>query len=366
MVQQKERHVGKSATLSDQKIRRRRRIIEKQMAELETKADEHRNRIVIYRNAMTEHTRLMEEQEAKRQILLQLETQIKTRKFEVPQIDEKRENLKNEHQNIQSKLEGYEDICRKIGDNSKTVQRLIQEMESLHKKITHSKVNKQQRNMELKSQVEEIQQMRKKFNYSPDANNMVELLDNVEDLHDEVEKWAERFQSLSVTVCRWKEKNSSLENSVEELGANLSLRDQKALDIEAHIDFLKLMLLVEDKMNDHKVKAATWRRKNDVQKQPEEELSDCFQAQKKKMDDHQTTFLTKYKHTKEELKKVEHRKRSNSNTVNRNIEHVFKNTEHKQNKIEESENRNKADIAEIESKLEELKSEINLKMQSRN
>ena len=144
MVQRKEKDFGKSAPLSDQKIRRRRRKMEKEMADLDTKMDEHRNRIVIYRNTMTEHARLIEEQEAKRHIFLQLEIQTNRKKFEVPQVDQSKNTLKNEHQEIQTKMKGFEEICRKIDDDRKTIKRLIQEMEHLHKKITDSKVNKQQ------------------------------------------------------------------------------------------------------------------------------------------------------------------------------------------------------------------------------
>ena len=210
--------------------------------------------------------------------------------------------------------------------------------------------------MELKSQYEEIQQMRSKFNHSPNANNMVE--------HDEIEKWAERFQSLNKTACRWKERNSSFENSMVELEANISFRAQKTSDKEAHIDFLKLKLEFEDQMNDHKVKVASWRRKNDVQKQLQEEFSKRFQVHRKKMENRQTTFLSRFKHTKEELKKAEDRRKSHFNTGNQNIECLFKNIEHKHNNVEESGNRIEADRAEIillESELAALKSEINLK-----
>ena len=148
MVQRKERRVRRCTSLSDEKILRRYRNIEKQMADLEAEADEHKGRIVIYRNTMTEHTRLMAEHDTKQQIFAQLEIQKKTRKFEVPQTDQKKETLKNEYEEIQSKVKEYEDTCRKIEDGRKTVQRLIQEIESLHKEITNSKVKKQQQNME--------------------------------------------------------------------------------------------------------------------------------------------------------------------------------------------------------------------------
>ena len=211
----------------------------------------------------------------------------------------------------------------------------------------------------MEGQFQETQQMRNKFNISPNANNMVELLDNIEDLHDEIGKWAERFQSFNENVSRWREKNSSFENSMGDLGANLSLRNKRALDIEEHIDFLKLMLGFEDKMNDYKVKVATWRLKSNVQTQLQEELSNSFQGHKNKMDGHHANFLSSLKHTKEELKKVEGRKRSN--TDNQNIERFLKHIEHK---LEESGNRievDRAEISQLESDLEALKSKINVK-----
>ena len=140
-------------------------------------------------------------------------------------------------------------------------------MESLNKEITDPKLNKQQRKLKVMSRFGEIQHMRIELNDSTSANDILDLQDNIEDLQEDIEKWAERFQCLKEAVYSWKGQNSHFEDAIRKLEDNLSLRNQRASEIEEHISFLDSMIRLEEMISDHKDKVTRCRDFNILRKQ---------------------------------------------------------------------------------------------------
>ena len=268
-----EEKITEEQQISREKIRRRIKMIERQLTHLNTAIEEHKKKADKHDEMMSEHARLSALNKGKRRSFLQLDTQ--TSIYQVPLVDDQK--LKSDRQEIQRKVEEYEDISKKVHSDSQTVKHLIQELESLKKEITDSKLNKQQRKLKIESRFEEIQRIRNEFINSTSANDMLELQDNIEDLHENIEKWAERFQNLEETISSWMQKNNRFEDAIGKLEDNVSLRDQKASDIEEHISFLNLMLEVQRKMGDHKENMTRCKNSQNIRKQQKEELSTPIQ-----------------------------------------------------------------------------------------
>ena len=276
------------------------------------------------------------------------------RKYQIPQVHDD-QKLKNMRQVIQRKVEEYEDISKKIHNDSETIKQLILKMKSLNKEINDSNVYKQERELEVESRFEEIQRMKNELNDSTSTNEIFELLDDIEDLHEDIEKWTERFQNLEKTVRSWMQKNSDFEDTVTKIEDDMSLRDQKASDIEDHITFLNLMFETKKKMADHKEKIARCRNSNNLRNQQKEKLLIHLWTHLQK----RTMIISAFNQTKEEF---EHTKGRNIDFDNMNIkywtEHIELNvsnieelrrrTEKDRNEISESERRLKAWHAEIE------------------
>ena len=341
--------------ISSEKIRRRIKMIERQLTHLNTAIEEHKKKVDEQDEMMSEHARLNTLNKGKRRSFLQLDTQ--TRIYQVPLVDDQK--LKSDREEIQRKVEEYEDISKKVHSDSQTVKHLIQELESLKKEITDSKLHKQQRKLKIESRFEEIQRIRNEFINSTSANDMLELQDNIEDLHENIEKWAERFQNREETVSSWMQKNNHFEDSIEKLEDNVSLRDQKASDIEEHISFLNLMLEVQRKMADHKENMTRCKNSQNIRKQQKEELLTPIQ----KIDYQQTTLMTTIKGLKEKLEKT---KGGNINFYNANIKPCLEDIKRKVNNIEELGKRiekDRGEISESEQRLEAWDLEIEQKCQ---
>ena len=296
---------------------------------------------------ITEHAWLVAQSKGKQQSFLQRD--IWTRKYQIPQVDDY-QMLKNNQQEIQCKVEEYEDISRRIHDDTEKAKHIIQEMMSLNKEITDPKLNKQQCKLEVESRFEEIQLMGNELNDSMSANDMFELVDNTEDLLEDIEKWAEGFQCLKKTAYSWKRQNSCFEDTVKKLEDNMSLRDQKAADIEEQIMFLNLMIRVEEMMSDHKVKVTRCRSFNILRKQQEGSMQDHREI----VDDRQQIFVIRYNCTKEEYYKAKVRKQPNINFENKNINCCVEDIEYEFRCVEELGGRVQEDIAEISDALHRL------------
>ena len=182
------------------------------------------------------------------------------------------------------------------------------------------------------------------------ANDMFELVDNTEDLHEDIEKWAEGFQSLKKTAYSWKRQNSCFEDTIRKLEDNMSLQDQKAADIEEKIMFLNLMIRVEEMMSNHKDKLTRCRSFNILRKQQEGSMQD----HKEIINDCQQIFVQRYNCTKEEYQKVKVRKQPNINFENKNINCYVEDIEYKLRCVEELGGRVQEDIAEISDALHRL------------
>ena len=349
-----QKKITEKQQLSREKIRRRIKMIERQITQLSTAIDEHKKRAAEYKEMMSEHTRLAIQNKGKRQRFLQLDTQM--RKYQISPIDDY-QKLKNDRQEIQSKVKEYENISKQINNNNKTIKHLMQEMKSLKKEITDSKLNEQQRKLEIGSRFEEIQRVRSDLNDSTNPIDVLELLDNIEDLHEDIKSWAGRFESLNQAGCKWKEKNSCFENNMRELEDSMKLRDRKVSDINEHIAFLSLMLEIKRKMVDHKAKIT----ESSLRKQQKEELSTRLRTHVQKMDDQQTRFMSAFKRTKEQLDKA---KDGNINYENLNIKPCIEDIERKVNNIDEFGKRIEKDrneISERKRRLEAWDSEIEQK-----
>ena len=342
-----QKKITEKQQISSEKIHRRIKRIERQLTNLNTSIDEHKKSVAEHKEIMNEHARLSDENKGKRQSFLQWTIQM--RKYQIPQVDD-HQKLKNDRQEIQRKVEEYEDISRKIHDDSEKAKHMIQDMMSLNKEITDPKLNKQQHKLEVESRFEEIQRMRNELNDSMSANDMFELVDNTEDLLEDIEKWAEGFQCLKKTVYSWKRQNSCFEDTVKKLEDNMSLRDQKAPDIEEHIIFLNLMIRVEEKMADHKDKVTRCRSFNILLKQQEISMQD----HKEIINNCQQIFVKRYNCTKEEYQKVKVRKQPNINFENKNINCCVADIEYKFRCVEELGSRVPDDIAEISDALHRL------------
>ena len=162
--------------------------------------------------------------------------------------------------------------------------------------------------------------MKKEQKVPKNANGFVELLDKNDHELEDIEKCALVLESMKENVRNWKEKNERFENTSIELEERIRFRDEKTLDIEEHMSFLNLMRELEEKMKCHKEKVTAYRASNNLRKQLQSEVKDRLEAHKQKMDHYETSFLHRFKRTKEELKKADDRKKSNEKLNNENIE----------------------------------------------
>ena len=101
-----------NAQLSPGRVRWLHKMKIKQMAELQPKMEKHRSSVASQCDIMTEKEELMEKLEAKRQKYMDLETKLKLREHQFPEILY-HQKFQNDCQEIQRKVEEYEDISRK-------------------------------------------------------------------------------------------------------------------------------------------------------------------------------------------------------------------------------------------------------------
>ena len=322
------------AQLSPGRVRCLHELKIKQVAQLQPKIDNHWKRVSKQDDIMAQIEELVKKQEEKRQKCQDLDTQLKFRKYHIPEIHDD-QKFENEVQEIQCKVEEFEEMKRKANDDSQATKKLIEEMESLSNETMAINKDMKECNMMIESDAKEIQPMTRELECPPNANDIVDYMYKINGIGENIEKWAEGCQSLEEAVCMWRNKNDSLEEKMKQMVSNVSLRNQKATDIEEHVSFLNLKLEVDRKMTDHWEKITQRRYSNSLRKQQKEELWNCLQKHGQKMDHYQTRFPSKFQCSKKDFKNADTRQCSNPNLDNENIKHVIEDIETKFNSIEQ-------------------------------
>ena len=323
--------------------------------------ENHRSRVADKCDILTENEKLMEDLEEKRQKYTDLEIKVKFKEHKVPEILY-HQKFQNDCQEIQRKVEEYEDISRKIHNDTETITQVIQEMESLGNETMAIKKNMKECNLMIEDHIKEIQP-RTRESECP-ANDLIDDMSKINEIDENIEKWADGCQSLEKEVCMWRNKNDSLDEKMKQMVNNVSLRDQKATDTEEHVSFLNLKLEVDRKMTDHWKKITQWRHSNSLPKQQKEELWNHLQKHQQKMDHHQKSFSSNFLHSEEDFGNACTRKCLNSNIDNENIKHVAEDIESKFKNSEELGKiiqQDRMEISAIKDTLEAMNVELNQK-----